>query len=98
VGRGGRGGRARGKMVFWGVGKREDEIRGALDIGIRSLNVETIEELDEIAAAARALGRTAPVSVRLNPGVEGGGHEYLATGGVGTKFGLERDQAAEAVR
>ena len=86
------------KIVFSGVGKREDEIRGALDIGIRSLNVETIEELDEIAAAARALGRTAPVSVRLNPGVEGGGHEYLATGGVGTKFGLERDQAAEALR
>jgi len=86
------------KIVFSGVGKREDEIRTAVDLGIRSLNVETIEELDEIAAAARAAGRTAPVSVRLNPGVEGGGHEYLATGGVGTKFGLDRDHAAEALR
>jgi diaminopimelate decarboxylase len=86
------------KIAFSGVGKREDEIRAAVDIGIRSLNVETVEELDEIAAAARALGRTAPVSVRLNPGVEGGGHEYLATGRAGSKFGLERDQAAEALR
>jgi diaminopimelate decarboxylase len=86
------------KIAFSGVGKREDEIRAAVDAGIRSLNVETIEELDDIAAAARTLGRTAPVSVRLNPGVEGGGHEYLATGRAGSKFGLERDQAAEALR
>ena len=86
------------KIAFSGVGKREDEIRAAVDADIRSINVETIEELDDIAAAARALGRTAPVSVRLNPGVEGGGHEYLATGRAGSKFGLERDQAAEALR
>jgi diaminopimelate decarboxylase len=86
------------KIVFSGVGKREDEIRAAVEVGIRSLNVETIEELDDIAATARALGRTAPVSVRLNPGVEGGGHEYLATGRAGSKFGLERRQAAEALR
>ncbi|HEX6680852.1 MAG TPA: diaminopimelate decarboxylase, partial [Gaiellaceae bacterium] len=86
------------KIAFSGVGKREDEIRAAVETGIRSLNVETIEELDDIAAAARALGRTAPVSVRLNPGVEGGGHEYLATGRAGSKFGLERDQASEALR
>ena len=39
-----------------------------------------------------------PVSVRLNPGVEGGGHKYLATGRAGSKFGLEREQAAEALR
>ncbi|HYX76271.1 MAG TPA: alanine racemase, partial [Gaiellaceae bacterium] len=86
------------KIAFSGVGKREDEIRAAVDAGIRSLNVETIEELDEIAAAARALRRTAPVSIRLNPDVEGGGHEYLATGAAGSKFGLDRDQAAEALR
>ena len=87
-----------GKIAFSGVGKRGDEIRAAVDAGIRSLNVETIEELDDIAAAARILGRNAPVSVRLNPGVEGGGHEYLATGRAGSKFGLERDQASEALR
>jgi diaminopimelate decarboxylase len=67
-------------------------------MGIRSLNVESLEELDEVAEAARAAGRMAPVSVRLNPDVESGGHEYLATGGAATKFGLERAEAAEAVR
>jgi diaminopimelate decarboxylase len=85
-------------IVFSGVGKREDELRAAVEGGIRSLNVESLEELDEIAAVARALGRVAPVAVRLNPDVAGGGHEYLATGGSASKFGLERAEAMEAFR
>ncbi len=85
-------------IVFSGVGKREDEIRAAVEAGIRSLNVESLEELEEIADAARRLGRVAPVSVRLNPDVAGGGHEYLATGGGASKFGLQRAEAAEAFR
>ena len=84
------------KIVFSGVGKREDEIRAAVEAGIRSLNIESLEELDEIAAA-RSSGRAAAVSVRLNPDVAGGGHEYLATGGAASKFGLERAEAKEAL-
>jgi diaminopimelate decarboxylase len=83
-------------IVFSGVGKRADEIRAAVEAGIRSLNVESLEELDEIAAAARRLGRVAQVAVRLNPDVAGGGHEYLTTGGAASKFGLEPAEAREA--
>jgi diaminopimelate decarboxylase len=89
---------APGQIVFSGVGKREDEIRAAVQAGIRSLNVESLEELDEIAAAAQALGRVAPIAVRLNPDVHGGGHEYLTTGAAASKFGLERAEAIEAFR
>jgi diaminopimelate decarboxylase len=85
-------------IAFSGVGKLEGEIRAAVEAGIRSLNVESLDELDDVATAARALGRVAPVSVRLNPDVSGGGHEYLATGGAASKFGLERAEAAEALR
>jgi diaminopimelate decarboxylase len=85
-------------IVFSGVGKREDEIRTAVEAGIRSLNVESPEELEEIAAAARSLGRVAPVSVRLNPDVAGGAHDYLATGGAASKFGLEREEASQALQ
>jgi diaminopimelate decarboxylase len=85
-------------IAFSGVGKLEGEIRAAVEAGIRSLNVESLDELDAVATAARALGRVAPVSVRLNPDVSGGGHEYLATGGAASKFGLERADAAEALR
>jgi len=86
------------RIVFSGVGKRQDEIQAAVAAGIRSLNVESLDELEEIAGAARRLGRVAPISVRLNPDVAGGGHEYLATGGAASKFGLERAEAAEALR
>jgi diaminopimelate decarboxylase len=86
------------RTVFSGVGKREDEIRAAVEAGIRSINVESLEELEEIAAAATALGRVAPIGVRLNPDVAGGGHEYLATGGAASKFGLVRGEAMEAFR
>jgi diaminopimelate decarboxylase len=84
-------------IVFSGVGKRPDEIRAAIEAGIRSLNLESLEELDEIAAAARTLGRAAPITVRLNPDVAGGGHEYLTTGAAASKFGLERAEAKEAL-
>jgi diaminopimelate decarboxylase len=68
-----------------------------LAAGIRSLNVESFEELDEVAAEAGRLGRAAPVSVRLNPDVAGATHEYLTTGTAASKFGLERAAALEAV-
>ena len=85
-------------IAFSGVGKLESEIRTAVEAGIRSLNVESLDELADVAAAARGLGRVAPVSVRLNPDVAGGGHEYLATGGAASKFGLERADASAALR
>jgi len=85
-------------IAFSGVGKLEAEIRGAVETGIRSLNIESLDELDDVSTAARALGRVAPVSVRLNPDVSGGGHEYLATGAAASKFGLERAEAGEALR
>jgi diaminopimelate decarboxylase len=66
--------------------------------GIRSLNVEALDELEDISAAATSLSRVAPVSARLNPDVTGRTHEYLATGSAASKFGLDRADAAEAIR
>lgn len=86
------------RIVFSGVGKTPAEMRAALEAGIRSLNVESLDELTLVAAQARDLGVVAPVSVRLNPGVAVGTHEYLATGTAASKFGLEREAALDAVR
>ena len=86
------------RIVFSGVGKTPPEIRAALEAGIRSLNVESADELVEAAARARDLSVVAPVSVRLNPDVAAATHEYLATGAAASKFGLERDAALEAFR
>ena len=76
------------RIVFSGVGKRRDEIRAALEAGVRSLNVESLGELDVVAEEAGALGVVAPVSVRLNPDVEADTHAYVATGSARSKFGL----------
>jgi diaminopimelate decarboxylase len=89
-----RAGFAGNRIVFSGVGKRPDEIRAALEGGVRSLNVESPGELDVIAREAEALGVVAPVSVRLNPGVEPDTHVHVQTGQATSKFGLP----AEAVR
>jgi len=76
------------KVIFSGVGKRDDEIDAALAAGIRSINVESEHELEQVAARAVALGRIAPVSLRLNPDVDPHTHPYLATGLREAKFGI----------
>jgi diaminopimelate decarboxylase len=84
------------RVIFSGVGKRADEIRRALEVGIRCFNVESEPELERIAASAAALGVTAPVSLRVNPDVDARSHPYISTGLKENKFGIEI-HAAEAV-
>jgi diaminopimelate decarboxylase len=86
------------RIVFSGVGKRRDEIRAALAAGVRSINVESPGEVELIAEEAGALGAVAPVSVRLNPGIESGTHDYVATGHAGAKFGLPAGSAGDVLR
>lgn len=81
------------KIVFSGVGKTDDEIRAALEAGIRAIHVESAPELDAIEAIAKALGRPAPIALRVNPDVDAETHPYIATGLHGTKFGLTIERA-----
>ena len=85
-----------GRIVFSGVGKRREEIRAALTVGVRMLNVESLGELDVVAGEAASLGVVAPVSVRLNPDVEADTHAYVATGSAASKFGLGLEEARAA--
>jgi diaminopimelate decarboxylase len=85
-----------GRIVFSGVGKRREEIRAALQAGVRSLNVESLGELDAVGEEADALGVVARVSVRLNPDVQADTHAYVATGSTASKFGLGLDDARQA--
>lgn len=88
------GGRA-DRVIFAGVGKREDEIDLALKLGIRCFNVESAAELERLAARARLLGRVAPVSIRVNPDVDARTHPYISTGLKHSKFGVPVDQARQ---
>lgn len=81
------------KVVFSGVGKREDEIRYALETGIMMFNVESPLELVTIDRVAAELGVVAPVSIRVNPDVDPRTHAYISTGLKKNKFGIAVERA-----
>ena len=86
------------KVVFSGVGKRDDEIARALEVGIACFNVESASELDRIDAIARAKGMRAPISLRVNPDVDAKTHPYISTGLKENKFGIAVDEAEALYR
>ena len=90
-----RGGILPSDIVFSGVGKRRDEIAMAIEVGVRSLNVESAQELDIVAQEADAQGTVVRVGVRLNPDVSADTHEYIATGSGAAKFGVPPAEAYE---
>ena len=86
------------RVVFSGVGKRSDEMRAALQAGIRCFNVESEPELLRLDAVAGELGVTAPVSLRVNPDVDARTHPYISTGLRDNKFGIDVDTALDVYR
>ncbi|WP_297361008.1 diaminopimelate decarboxylase [Acidiferrobacter sp.] len=86
------------RVVFSGVGKTENEMRRALEVGIRCFNVESSAELARLNGIAGALGVRAPVSLRVNPDVDAGTHHYIATGLKENKFGIPLAEAVACYR
>jgi diaminopimelate decarboxylase len=76
------------KIVFSGVGKSEAELRDALAADILCFNVESDSELTRLQHVAADMGRTAPVSLRVNPDVDARTHPYISTGLRQNKFGV----------
>ena len=83
------------RIVFSGVGKRADELRRALEVGIHCFNVESVEELARLNAVAGEMQRRAPVSLRVNPDVDARTHPYISTGLKENKFGIDIAAAPE---
>ena len=86
------------KVIFSGVGKREDEIALALKHDILCFNVESLPELERVNAVALRLGRQAAISFRVNPDVDAGTHPYISTGLKENKFGVEFGIALDLYR
>jgi diaminopimelate decarboxylase len=76
------------KVVFSGVGKSAEEMRQALAAGILCFNVESEGELERLDRVAGEVGRSAAVSLRVNPDVDPRTHPYIATGLKRNKFGV----------
>lgn len=83
------------KVVFSGVGKQSWEIRDALEAGVKCFNVESEGELERISRIAYELGKTAPVSLRVNPDVDAKTHPYISTGLKENKFGIDIQHAKD---
>ena len=86
------------KVVFSGVGKTRAEMRTALQAGVKCFNVESDGELEILSRVAVELGRTAAISLRVNPDVDPKTHPYISTGLKGNKFGVAHDQARAVYR
>jgi diaminopimelate decarboxylase len=83
------------RIVFSGVGKTEAELRAALSADILCINLESEPELELLSALASEQGKTARISVRVNPDVDSGSHAKISTGKSENKFGITLTRARE---
>ena len=86
------------KILFSGVGKTAREMDFALAEGIHCFNVESEPELEQLSARAVAAGKTARVSLRINPDVDAKTHHKISTGKKGDKFGISWLRARDVYR
>jgi diaminopimelate decarboxylase len=82
-----------GKIMFSGIGKTERELAAAVEHGVLCVNVESEPELELLSSIAAAKGRTAHISVRVNPDVDARTHAKIATGKSENKFGIPISRA-----
>ncbi len=86
------------RIVFSGVGKKRSEMETALAGGIRQFNVESEPEMETLSAVAQAMGKVAPIAIRVNPDVDARTHAKIATGKAENKFGIPISRAAQVYR
>jgi diaminopimelate decarboxylase len=84
------------KIMFSGVGKTIAEMDFALAANIHCFNVESEPELEQLSARAVLAGKTANISLRVNPDVDAKTHAKISTGKKENKFGVPFDRAREA--
>ncbi|OHE25607.1 MAG: diaminopimelate decarboxylase [Syntrophus sp. RIFOXYC2_FULL_54_9] len=86
------------RIVYSGVGKRDDEIDFALRTGILMFNVESLQELEVINERAGKLGLRAGIAIRVNPDVNPQTHPHISTGLKENKFGIDVESSLLAYR
>ncbi len=81
------------KIVYASVGKSQAEIEEAIRSKILMFNVESVQELEVINAAAAKLKTSQKIAIRINPDVQPHTHHYITTGSKENKFGLDMETA-----
>ena len=81
------------KMIYAGVGKTDEEIADAINVGIAAFNLESEEEIENVDRVAASIGKTAIGAIRINPDVDPKTHAKTTTGKKETKFGVDIERA-----
>ena len=80
------------QIVFTGVGKTEDELAQAIELGVKAINVESAGEIERIAAIARDRQTRVSIAFRVNPDIDARSHPHISTGKKTNKFGIGLDE------
>ena len=76
------------RLGFHGNNKSLPEIDRAVEVGVGAIVLDSVVEIERVAAAAERHGRVQPVRLRINSGVHASTHEFLATAHEDQKFGV----------
>jgi diaminopimelate decarboxylase len=79
------------QIVFTGVGKTMAELGQAIDLGVRSINVESAGEIERVDALSRERQTRTKIAIRINPDVDAKTHPHISTGLKTNKFGIAID-------
>jgi diaminopimelate decarboxylase len=79
------------QIVFTGVGKTTAELGQAIDLGVRSINVESAGEIARVDALSRERQTRTKIAIRINPDVDAKTHPHISTGLKTNKFGIAID-------
>lgn len=77
-----------GRCYYHGNNKTVQELSYALEVGVRRIVVDNMEELERLGALAAEKGVVPEISFRVKPGIDAHTHEFVATGKIDSKFGL----------
>jgi diaminopimelate decarboxylase len=87
-------------IEFLGNNKSVAEIRAAVEAGVGTIVLDSVQEISRVNDVAHTLGITQEVAIRVNTGVHASTHDYLATAREDQKFGIARsdlDSAGEHI-
>lgn len=85
------------KIMFSGVGKRDDEIKRAIELGLKSINIESMAEYERVEAIAKNLRVQARCAFRVNPNIDAQTHPKISTGMFSSKFGIIEDDVRDLI-
>ncbi|HEY4152068.1 MAG TPA: diaminopimelate decarboxylase [Pseudolysinimonas sp.] len=86
-----------GRLGFHGNNKSLAEIDHGVEVGVGAIVLDSVVEVERVAAAAQKHGRVQPVRLRINSGVHASTHEFLATAHEDQKFGIPLADAPSVV-